>query len=636
MFEFKNWLVLNNIGNAVTDKFLEVLAIENALNATVSYISEALEYSQEDSKEIQGRKLLNAILWMRWKAMIDRQGEINKLIELRDAHKRENPEKASEIERKSLSESSWKDAKKAYAQRKQFNLEEAKSLLQKLGYINLDRIEQNKNLTEEEKDEVVIQALYKAAEEKGNELPEDVRRLGFDKINRKAQKSEQFFWQSLMNVFQANYQGIAGSRRNQEREKSQGKARRMGWRNYGNDVDVASHFIERMRDLFVNRPVNQLQFRSGLPIFGKAENWFSPEKYKGPVLGSGGYDLEMSGKSEFTKEFARRIFGTLGSWLSKDIDKIERKRNQTASLKRVRDDVGNRLRKKSMIKSDLEKAKELKEKGQSPEPALQFYLNYLKSFHKDQQEFIRTSNKNDEYRKEIMDQIVSLNTRYPDLYSIDASKIESTLINYVVHVLNSSRSKKATYLGDLTQSTEEEDMYFDPEENDRVLRGDTGVRTPNNPEAIATNSENLTGILSVLHSVMVNLSNVDPKAAFAVCVKWNLGCSPSVGGTAQMPEINRLTVNSVQGFLALSVALTKTGKVSGGGSADCEKQLQSIGIKKAEDVAQRMNQIIPNLNSKTETVRKWINSGLAFICQEMRKKLDAISHSTQASEEDFD
>lgn len=656
MLGFKNWLIIENIGSSVTDIFLERLVIEKAINDTFLLFEGGLQYSDEDDVPIRNRKLLNSILWMRWKAMLDRQNDIKKLKEIRDKHKKEHPKEAAEIERKislgqsvtkQVSESSWRDFKASQA-KKTFNLNEAKKLLQKLGYINLSRLRQ-KRISEEEKKYDILEALYRAAEESGNELPPDVQRLGVDKILRKAKVARTYFYDSLRNIFGKVYGSVA--QKDSQREIKKGdKPRRLGYRNFGDATDVFATFAHKMEQLFTIRPTkNNPDKRSAVR---RVKNWFSPKYYgrevgedqqtpasqisksgRWPNLGSGGYESEMGDRSDIAREFSKRIAGSLGMWLSKELDKKDRSRAQTTNLRRVKDTITNRARKKSIISKDLEYAQELKNKGQSTEPALKFYLDYLKLFYKDQEDSIKISSKYDTYRKEIMDDIVQLRHRYSDLYSIQTYNIETTLFNYLNNVLKVAK-KKALYLGDIKSKKEDESDYFDPENNDKLLRGDAGVRS-SEPQAIASNSENLSGILGILHDVMSQLAISNPRAAFAICVKWNLGCSPSLTSNALNP-ISHITIDSVRGFSDIAIALTKDGRVKGGQKLDCEKQLQAIGTMSVEEVCQRINQIAPGFDFIPTTIRTWITNGYRFICQEMKRRLETITQTIQTPEGEED
>lgn len=682
MLDFKNWLLVEDIGSSVFETFIEDFSLEVAIKNTFRFICESMDsedegpaelddpfsgsedaepvktYDSEDSEEdteeeqpnrqrrkrqvlaepsidksILGKKLLNAILWMRWKAMASRQRDINKLIEIREIYKKQNPEKAAEIEARIniSSKTSVKESLRGTTN-SYVDMSEVEALLEKLGYLDTQQLLRNKRLTQEEKDDIILEVLFRASRETGNEVPLDVRRMGEEKISRKAQAASKMFMKILMQVFQSNYQSISNSKKNQSKVKD---AKKTGYRLFGNDLDVATSFIDRMNDLMTTRPMANMQFGASGNIvsFSKPKEWFSPKSYKelgGPDLGSGGYSLEM-GDSEFSKEFAKRIIGFFGSYLGQETRKTKREGRSTPSAGAPDTQVwgGNRSRKASVINNDLKAAKELRSEGKSVEPVLRFYLTYLSMHSKGQEGLIKTSNQKDRYRKDIMDQIISLVTRQPDLYSTDPSKIEDTLSNYRYYVLLNSPEKTSTFLGDLNNDNQEgsEDTYFDPEEADRVLRADSGVRSPSDPSSIAANTENTAGLLGMLKKIMEDLSEYNPKAAFALCVKWGLGCTPSVETKPTGLDIQSVRINSVAEFSRLAIAMTTTGKVAGGQRTDCVKQIQAIGIKKPEDVANVMNRMIPNLNARPETIRTHLTVAHSFVCNGMRKALEDIQNS---------
>ena len=109
MFCFKEWLQLDGIKTDIYDELVKMSIFEQAARDTLKLVFEALlpineqdDLDDEDSPiegGISGRsrmqlkkELKDALLWIRWHAILERQQMIAELKRMRDLHIEDNPQ----------------------------------------------------------------------------------------------------------------------------------------------------------------------------------------------------------------------------------------------------------------------------------------------------------------------------------------------------------------------------------------------------------------------------------------------------------------------------------------------------------------------------------------------------------------
>ena len=531
------------------------------------------------------KALKDASLWIRWAGMLERTRAIAQLQSMR---KEENPSYEPTIKENESGGLDFDDLMKD-----DFEISKTIPILEKLGYIDVDKLTRARRqgkpeFSDKQIQEKIRKAFHDATEESGNKMPPGITD---EQIEKNADKARNDFFTILRNFFDREYNQLYRARRNTGDSGA-------GLRLYEKD-ELANNFILRMLDKVSNRPSNEdsikpwVGLRSDKPDFGKG----------------GQKELEDD-------EFVDGILAHFRTLLYKEPSKAEDERRIAMSPKKgKKDEFPNRSKKKNRINDDIKKALEAQAEGKTPD-SLKFYIDFLRAS-KDKIYDPSTMKEEDRFRFEIMSDISYRASTNPIL-SLDPSKIIETLRNYRTHYL--SRSATAPSFLSVMGSKNDDGSSFDPDgrtDDPRDTRqadyGLSGSSSYFNPTAQVIGGEQRSSLLEKLRQALVKLKNKNSKWALAVCHKFGLGCRSD--GSISSPE-------KVLNFLGAVVHKKAEDK------AGCRNQLDAIGFSKQEVAALISKDLLEPV--KQSTVDSWIVEGLEFLCQEL-KKLFAGQDGTAAT-----
>lgn len=541
------------------------------------------------------KALKEAALWMRWAGMLERKKAIGQLQEMR--RKKDSGYKPSVTENTETEPRKRRSLKDIV--NSDFKIEDTIPILEKLGYINMEKINRDPDMDDEKRHKTIMQAFYDATEESGNEIPAGITE---EQIEKNAGRAKRDFFTILNEVFAHQYSQLARSSRNTG-------AGGLGMKLYEPE-ELANKFILRMMDKVSKRA------RKG----GSLKPW-------------GGL---RSDKSEFGKsaneleddDFVDEILDHFKRLLYKEPAKAEDERRRVLSPSRgTKDEFSNRDKKRSRINVDVKEAMKDQAEGKTPEgkipESLRTYLEFLKAFKEGREKSYdpKSMTEKDKFRFEIVSDIVAKASRNSAILSLDPAKIIATLENYRNYILKRSGSGPSfmSVMGskddgsswDAAAPTDDERAYG------RGARDDSGLSGRySTPAAEVMGGEERSSLLNKLRIALLNLKNRNPKWALAVCYKFGLGCG--LDGSVRSPDK----------FLDAVIQRTSTGGIKGGEKTDCKNQLNAIGLSK-QAVAQEMP--IELGSDKQATVDSWIDKGLEFLCQELSKM---FSPSTEAPKEE--
>lgn len=531
------------------------------------------------------KRLRDSALWIRWHAILERKNNVDRLRELSKIYEKENPEEAENIKsgagidgtRKRVSESSgfFDDDEDEVVSRPQspsrgdFNMEEVVKILTGLGYISPTDLAKK---TPQKRKEKILSAMFKASEEKGNDLPADLDAKDLmepvldsrgqpvrDESGRAKMRptevvekaKSQFasdiagFDPSTPDTFRNAFQGVVsqnqGSFSGAQKDPIT-KRKVSGHVHYSDPEDVADDLLISLNDLLTKRKVNKE---------GNVSKWGAFHRDH-PDLGSSGKE-ELDGN-----EFVGRI---LGSWRKRAFSLLkdaQRKRRMTMSPSGInKDEVTQRTEVNARLSKDLSatrnavriadmmksgksvgeltaefglSAKEINDVVKNPYEPLRFHINYLRALANNAQDSVPASTKEDKYRLELMKQIEILASRNSQI-SLDPNQILSTLTSYQSDFATKAK-KNPVFAGG--GGDKEDDLYDawslvssgdDASDKGGVFSGKTDNRTP---AANAVAAEQRGPILSELYRAMrlltMNGKN-GPRQALAVCKALGLPCS---------------------------------------------------------------------------------------------------------------
>lgn len=540
-----------------------------------------------NSEREAAKALKDAALWMRWAGMLERRKAIRQLRAMRaeedPSYKpslNENSEQAPTRSRRA-----FKDIVKS-----NFNIKDTIPILEKLGYIDMDRIQRDPDIDDEKMHKIIRQAFHDATEESGNEIPPGITD---EQVEKNADRARKDFFTILRNVFNRQYNQLSHSSRNTG-------VGGVGMKLYDTD-ELANKFILRMIDKVSKRPMRQ----------GSIRPWGGLRSDKTDFGKIGSKELEDD-------DFVDEILDHFKRLLYKEPAKAEDERRITLSPSRgTKDEFSNRDKKSSRINVDVKEALQAQAEGKTAD-SLKFYLDFLQAAKEGREKSYDPDGmpEKDKFRFEIMSDILSKASRNPAILSLDPSKIIATLQNYRTYFLK--RSKSGPSFMSVMGSKNDDGSSWDaaaPTDDEKAFgrgarsQSDSGLSGRySTPAAEVLGGEERSSLLGKLRLALLNLKSKNPKWALAVCYKFELGCG--LDGTVRSPEK----------FLDAVIQRTSSGGIKGEKKTDCKNQLNAIGLSK-QDVAQ----LVPlELGSdKQATVDSWVDKGLDFLCQELSKMFSA-------------
>jgi hypothetical protein len=633
MFCFKEWLQIDGIKTDIYDELVKMSIFERAARDTARLVLEALMSESEyddlggrDGREdfpIEGgisgksrrqlkKELKDAILWIRWHAILERQQMIAKLKEMRDLHLEENPQFRDEaketekvnndLEAKEVKESADDDFESLGAE---FDLLEAIPLLEKTGYFDSQSARTKAGRNEDKYRESVREALYAAAKEKGNDLP-----LGVDaeEINKELPEQRKKFFSALHDLFLSRYRKIFFDSESSHKF-FRGTKQVRGDKLFNEPEDVFTKFAEIVLDTITKRNVAERTLTSSSwdPIVSKSK-------------------MGQMGRQEIEKdseETLDRIMKFLGFTLGKMKKKAQESSTKahTVSL-RMDDEITSRSEKKTLINKDTK---------ETPPPGhgTSYYTDYLKKRSQGEEESIQEpSNTDNKRRFQIIQDIVYLSSRYPQELSLDPNKIKTTLLNYKDKFLG-AKQKSHSFIGLIRTKDSDsgvgEEGGYDPVADDGLTRGGGGAESIPNPSSAASRQESVSNLIGDLKKVLDELS-LDPQyriGLLAFCMKFGLNCSPSNG-----------KANSIDGIRNIITYMTTTGGIKGASKQHtCVGRLMSLGAEgmdTADKIARQMTSIIPFPENPTQNWHSYqggIRDKMNKVIEEICKRMKAISDS---------
>jgi hypothetical protein len=646
MFCFKEWLQIDGIKTDIYDELVKMSIFEQAARDTIRLVFEAvmpgsgyddLGLDDKEDSPIEGgisgksrrqlkKELKDSILWIRWHAILERQQMIAKLKEMRDLHLKENPQFRDEaketekvnndLEAKEVKESADDDFESLGTE---FDLLEAIPMLEKTGYFYSQKARVEAGRNEDKYRELVREALYAAAKEKGNDLP-----LGVDpeEINKELPEQRKKFFSALHDLFLRRYRKIFFDAESSHKF-FRGTKQVRGDKLFNEPEDVFTKFAEIVLDTITSRSVSERTLTSSSwdPIVSKSK-------------------MGQMGRQEIEKdseETLDRIMKFLGFTLGKMKKKAQESSTKahTVSL-RMDDEITSRSEKKSLINKDRE-GKTIDGKKYDTS----FYTNYLKSLSGPVYNSDGTLKENpppapiassteDKWRLEIIKHIVYLSSLHKEL-SLNPEEIKKTLLNYKDKFLG-AKQKSHSFIGLIrtkdSDSGAGEEGGYDPVADDGRTRGGGGAESIPNPSSAASRDESVSNLIGDFKKVLDELS-LDPQyriGLLAFCMKFGLNCSPSNG-----------KANSIDGIRNIITYMTTTGGIKGASKQHtCAGRFMSLGVpgmETAEKIAKQMTSVVPfpeNPTQKWASYQQGIFDKMNKVIEKICEKVKAISDSRSA------
>lgn len=648
MFCFKEWLQVDGIKTDIYDELVRMSIFEQAARDTVRLVFEAVmpgsgydDFGLDDKEDspIEGgisgksrrqlkKELKDAILWIRWHAILERQQAIAELKKMRNLHLEDNPQfahEAKETEKEKVnSDSEAEEIKESSdddddfeSRGAEFDLLQAIPLLEKTGYFNSQSARTNAGRDEDKYREFVRKALYAAAKEKGNDLP-----LGVDveEINKELPKQREKFFSALHDLFLSRYRKIffdAESSHKFSRNNQQVRGDKL----FNEPEDVFSKFAEIVLEMITKRDVAEKTLTSSSwdPIVSKSK------------MGKIGKQ-EIENDSEETFDRVMKLLGfTLGK-IKKKAQESSTKAH-TVSL-RMDDEIKSRSEKKALINKDIE-GKTINGKKYDTS----FYADYLASISppiygadgsfKDPPPAPVASSTEDKWRLDIIQHIVYLQSLHKEELSLNPDEIKKTLLNYKEKFLG-AKTKSHSYIGLIrTKDSDSGDRDYDPVADDGRTRGGGGAQSISSPSSAVSRGESVSNLIDDLKKALDELS-LDPKnriGLLAFCIKFGLNCSPLNG-----------KANSIDGIRNIITYMTSTGSVKGADKQHtCVGRLMSLGVpgmETVEKIAKQMTSIIPFPENPTQNWHSYqggIRDKLMKVIEKICEKVKTISDTRSAS-----
>jgi len=525
--DFKEWLVVeifeHLVGDCVFDAILE------------SEMQSVRDSSFRDSI----KKLQNSILILRWNAMRKRDEIIKGLKKI-----------------------------------KKENIMSLTPVLEKLGYINIDKLKQD-GFDDQKIESVIKLSFKKALKEKDNTLPPDITEdmLTPEKINQATQD----FFTSIRNIFE-------NSLRHTKNKTRQGYKIFDTLRDKTKIDDISNSFSLKILEIFTEK--------------NKRKSWNVPAGYE---------HLGSLGASEMDDErYAEKITAYIGAYLKRFYSNEERRINVVNQPGAGTEELdvwgGNRDKKAALINSDILNNN------------LSFYQKYLlandSELEKLEEKISKIENLNrmtdsirkEKWRLEIVKQILHLRHKHKEL-SVEPSKIINTLKFFRSNFLY-KKHRVPSFISDMNSEQEP-------------------VATQASPEQIAATKETK----NILHSKLAdalnalrNYGNLDSdgyrigaKHALTICLFWDLG-------NCDKPS----AFSNISAFSNLITSLNKQGLPTGGVAQSCEDHLFQLRADNRTQSGKNIEQLVQDVNKvlgkqvPPNTVRNWLANGIKFVCRHLK------------------
>jgi predicted transcriptional regulator len=622
-----------------------------------------------DSQREFAIRLKNNALWIRWHSMTERKRDIERLKEIAAAHK-------DEINSISEGFGLFDDEDEAPAEKQNVpDLDEAKEILIRLGYLKPERIELAK--TDEKRRRSILKAMKLAVEEKGNDVPEDVDaselmepvkdkdgnpeldRWGRPKMrpSQTVEKAKSQLVSDLSGLddnspdvfrraFRSVVAGNQGTFRGAQKDKTTGKPI-LGHKFYSDPEEVANEFVTKMINMLTTRKVTSE---------GKAKSW--------RTMHSGHPDLGSSGKKDLSSDEA--IGSILASWrqrifrLAQEAEHDQRLRlaptaHRPDEVKR-RSEVNSRMNKdikaaktalyaKSMIEGGLSEEEvaerigttkaEVENMVRDPYASLRFHINYLNAVRQGNEESIRASG-DDKQRLELMKQIVLRSSSQRGI-SLDPENIIQSLETYRDNYSTKGRAKPI-FAGQAGDDDSGDELSQGLDTLARIRSDDeapekggvfSGSSVNATPAAEAMAKERKRKMLQYLYEALKAMNNMGATSkkpenrrteywqTLAVCIKLGLPYDNATGNWMSVDIDDEL----VDKFFAQS-AQTSGDK--------CFQQLSAIGNVSLDEMHRKLREIAIRLHGPDKPPKggdisyarswQWLGDGLKFICDYLKKR----------------
>jgi DNA-directed RNA polymerase specialized sigma24 family protein len=606
MFTFKEWLVCDTIRTEVYEPLMYDMAYDRAYSLVLEAMSDA---SSDDPRRDEKIALKDAMIMIMWKSMLERASDIEKLKDMEQKIKSMSPSSSF------VSLSRPAPAKDAPG--RQRAIKDAEDLLEKLGYIDREKIETNLSMSDSQRtmEGMILHALEWAAQETGNELPKGVDENKIkEMLAEEAGKSKESFFRIIAThlegassedrgLFQKDYE--MHTRKNQSKVYRSGSDGNTTGHTTFEAPDLANSVALRLYDKFSKRQWGNTSFgKIGNADYGirkkRPKAWSMPSG-KGASLkkiGNSDADLGDSSGSDAAYSYVR---GSIRKEPAKQRQEMNRSRNP--SFKSA-DPVTYRKTRIKVINGDLNSWEKSSNKYIS-------LLNNLKSNPNEAQSVVVSGTRpsDDQLRHDIVLDMLMLNS-HPAFAGRagDPVMLRSNLETYrdrflkspetpgmVVSALAGKEDKGGWGSGDIRDRDEK---LSEPEKGDFSSKADTsqvaattgaydGVPlVSSNPQSQAQTTEDRRAILTRLLELMRQLKQRSPEQAIALCVKFNMNQS----------------LNTIADVAGISGAMVGTRK----SEADCESQMFQIGLP-VKDVAEKLGLLVP-------TVREQVQKGIRFLC----------------------
>jgi hypothetical protein len=590
---------------------------------------EEIELKQSNTMRDLQKQLRDAILTLRWEAIRQRSQDIDKLKSIRDQYLRSNEKNVAES-----SEDDMVDGEEDFLQAmnkvsSKFDVMQAVPLLEKLGYIDIDKLKTKEGLDDEEIKDAVKSALFKAADEGGNELPPDVDGILDPRDIKEAKRR---FFLLTREIFKTSFKKIARSKRNSEYTQTGGGSKK-GYRLYdpGEDGkaaidDISNQFATDMLDIFTKRNVNNET--------NKPEPWLTLNSHKN--FGKSGL-LELD-----DEQFVGNVISYIRSHLFQFHSNQEREMKLANSPSAPTQDVevwgGNRDKKAALINDDINKNNtEFYKKYMSANDAdraiMDSKLNELQA-KQDNRQKLSNEEREEKFRLEILQQILFMHSKHSDSLSLDPKRIVGTLQFFRSNFLG-HKYRSQSFFGSMGKKTDSGEMEggvdlglgtdLTAKAGDSGSGRDRGQSSFPNPASAAMDTERNKIIHSKLLAALNDLRLKNPNFALALCVFWELGGRDPNTGLPRCSLGSALA--NVDAFSELIIAKTKDGDIATADSS-CEeilfKQLRAssnVGRHKGKSIEQAHEETNAILGEERpiSTFRNWLTNGIKHVCDFMKR-----------------
>ena len=584
MFEFKEWLVCETIRTEV----YEPLVLEMVYDRAYTLVLEAMSgTSEDDPRRNEKIALKDATIMIWWKAIIDRAADIEKLKDL----KQKISGSSSDF---SIFSNDEDDSE---------SMKEAEKLLEKLGYIDKEKLDHNANNSgtppKRPIEDLLRQALEWASNETGNELPKgvDERRIR-EIIEKEKSKSKESFIRIIAShvederpekrgLFQQDYDRHA--RLNQSKVRTPGSPSSATGHIAFEAPDLANSVALRLYDKFSKRQWGNSGFgKIGNADYGirktRPKEWSMPGATNADLSKMGRSDADL-GDSSGSDAVYSYIRGSIRKEPSKQRRDMNLARNPSV---KGSDPVPYRKRRISIINKDVSKDWENSSKKYVK------LLSMLRGDVEQAQSAITPGKKptEDQLRHDIVLDMLRHNS-HPVFAGKagDPGMLMANLKSYRDRFLKRSETP-GMVISALTGKDDDKGWDAgDIRDRDEKLSQSDKENVPRsmyNPAAQAQSNENRAAILERLLELMKQLRQKSPQMALALCVKFNMNQSLS-------------STRDVEGILRTIVSSNMKS------TSDCEDQMSEIGPKPQE--------VADKLGLKYASVREQIRDGIRFLCR---------------------